>query len=337
LKLKTEYDTAWKATLETFLPACLEITHPQLAQLVDWSVEPEFLDTELQEIVRGSATGQQRVDKLIKLQRRDGASELLLIHVEVQSQRDDELPSRMFRYLCWILDRFGQQPVSLAILADPHPRWNPGPYTFALGGMSILYEYATCKLAQLDLTPWIAAGNPVARIIEAHRLAQGTTRNPNARRSGKLGLVRALLESGMGDVEIRELMRLVHWLLALPDEEEVGFRKDLRHMEASMQTKRRSNYERIVWEEGRDEGRLEGRTEGRTEGRLEGLDQGRHEGRLIAGRELLLEQIHERFGGCGESLRQRVESIQDETRIRQLARAILTVPTLSEFEARVSG
>jgi hypothetical protein len=91
----------------------------------------------------------------------------------------------------------------------------------------------------------------------------------------------------------------------------------VRHMEASMQTKRRSNYERIVWEEGRDEGRSEGR--------------------LIAGGELLLEQIHERFGGCGESLRQRVESIQDETRIRQLARAILTVPTLSEFEARVSG
>ena len=125
--------------------------------------------------------------------------------------------------------------------------------------------------------------------------------------------MRALLESGIGDTEIREVMRLVHCLLALPDEEELEFRKDVRHMEASMQTKRRSNYERIVWEEGRDEGRL------------------------IAGRELLLEQIHERFGGCGESLRQRVESIQDETLIRQLARAILTVPTLSEFEARVSG
>ena len=203
------------------------------------------------------------------------------------------------------------------------------------------YQYATCKLAELDLTPWIAAGNPVARIIEAHRLAQGTTRNPKARRSGKLGLVRALMESGLGDLEIRELMRLVHWLLALPDEEELEFRKDVRHMEASMETKRRSTYERIVLEEGLVQGRLEGRLEGRSEGRLEGLDQGRHEGRhegrLIAGRELLLEQIHERFGDCGDALRQRVEAIEDETRIRQLARAILTVPTLREFEARVSG
>ena len=321
MKLKTDYDTAWKATLETFLPACIELTFPRLAALIDWSVAPEFLDTELQEIVRGSATGRKRVDKLIKLQRQDGSLELLLIHVEVQSQRDDELPSRMFRYLCRILDRFGQPPVSLAILADPYPRWDPGPYAYSLAGMSIVFQYATCKLAELDLTPWIAACNPVARVIEAHRLAQGTTRKPKARRSGKLGLVRALLESGMGDAEIREVMRLVHWLLALPEEEELEFRKDVKHMEASMQTKRRSTYERIVWEEGRDEGRVEGRNEGR------------NEGRLVAGRELLLDQLNEKFGSGSDRIRGRVEAIADETRLRQLARAILTVSTLQEFES----
>jgi len=325
LKLKTEFDAAWKVTLETFLPACIELTFPPLAALIDWSAQPEFLDTELQEIVRGSEAGRKRVDKLIKVQRKDGASELLLIHVEVQSQRDAELPTRMFRYLCRILDRFGQPPVSLAILADPHPRWNPGPYAYALGGMSIVYQYATCKLADLDLMPWIIAGNPVARVIEAHRLAQGTARNPKARRSGKLGLVRSLLESGLGDAEIREVMRLVHWLLALPEEEELGFRKDVKHMEASMQTKRRSTYERIVWEEGRDEGRVEGRNEGRVEGRMEG--------RLVAGRELLLDQLNEKFGSGSDRIRGRVEAIQEESRLRQLARAILTVSTLHEFEA----
>ena len=174
---------------------------------------------------------------------------------------------------------------------------------------------------ELDLTPWIAAGNPVARVIEAHRLAQGTTRKPKARRSGKLGLVRALLESGLGDAEIREVMRLVHWLLALPEEEELEFRKDVKHMEASMQTKRRSTYERIVWEEGREEGRVEGRNEGR------------NEGRLVAGRELLLDQLNEKFGCGSDRIRVRVEAIGDETRLRQLARAILTVPTLQEFES----
>ncbi len=321
LNLKTEYDAAWKATLETFFPACLQLTFPQLAALIDWSVPPEFLDTELQEIVRGSETGRMRVDKLIKVQRKDGPSELLLIHVEVQSQRDDALPRRMLRYLCRILDRFDQPPVSLAILADPHPRWHPGPYAYSLGGASLVFQYATCKLADLDLAPWIAAGNPVARVIQAHRLAQRTGKKLKARRSGKLGLVRQLLESGMSDAEIREVMRLVHWLLALPEEEEIGFRKDVRHMEASMETKRRSTYERVVWEEGLVQGR----------------DEGRVEGRSTAVQDLLLDLVSERFGACSDRLRDRVGAIRDEARLRQLARAVLTVPTLSEFEARIDG
>ncbi len=115
----------------------------------------------------------------------------------------------------------------------------------------------------------------------------------------------------MGEPEVREVMRLIHWLLALPEAEEIGLRKDVKDMEASMQTTRRSTYERIVWEEG--------------------LEQGRH----AAARELLLDQLAERFGPCSEGLRTRVQSIQDEAQLRQLGRAILKVSTLAEFEARV--
>jgi hypothetical protein len=133
----------------------------------------------------------------------------------------------------------------------------------------------------------------------------------------------------MSDAEIREVMRLVHWLLALPEEEELRFRKDVKHMEASMQTKRRSTYERIVWEEGLVQGRDEGRLEGRLEGRVEG--------RSTAAQDLLLDLVSERFGACSDRLRDKVGAIRDEARLRQLARAVLTVPTLSEFEARIDG
>ena len=317
----TEYDAAWKATLETFLQPCLSLAFPRLADQIDWSAPPRFLDTELQEIVRDSEGGPMRVDKLVEVRRRDGPNEVLLIHVEVQAQRDDELPFRMFRYLCRILDRFGRMPTSLVILADANPRWRPKAYEFCGPVSSLRFNYATCKFTDLDLEPWITAGNPVARVIEAHRLAQGTGRNMKARRSGKLGLVRHLLESGMGELEVREVMRLIHWLLALPEEEELGLRKDVKQMEASMQTKRRSTYERIVWEEGLEQG----------------LERGRAQGRYDAMRECLLDQVAERFGPCSEGLRARVQSIQDESELRQLGRAILKVSTLAEFEARAGA
>jgi len=321
----TEYDAAWKATLETFLQPCLAIAFPALADQINWSAPPRFLDTELQEIVRDSESGPMRVDKLVEVSRRDGNKELLLVHVEVQAQRDEDLPRRMFQYFCRIFDRFGHAPVSVAVLADPSPRWRPKAFTQSLVGCSLSFQYATCKLADLDLEPWIATGNPVARVIEAHRMAQSTGKDMKARRSGKLGLVRQLLESGMEETEVREVMRLIHWLLALPEEEEVGFRKDVKQMEASMQTKRRSTYERIVWEEGLERGLVQGR------------DEGRQEGRHSAARELLLDLVRVRFGTCTSPVRTRIEAIQDETRLRELALAVLTVPNLPEFEARIDG
>ncbi len=321
----TEYDAAWKATLETFLQPCLALAFPALADQIDWSTAPRFLDTELQEIVRDSESGPMRVDKLVEVLRRDGTQELLLVHIEVQAQCDDDLPRRMFQYFCRIFDRFGRPPVSLAVLADPNPRWRPEPFTQSFAECSLRFQYGTCKLTDLDLERWIAAGNPVARVIEAHRMAQRTGKDVKGRREGKLGLVRRLLESGMEETEVREVMRLIHWLLALPEQEELEFRKDVRDMEASMQTKRRSTYERIVWEEGVERGLAQGRDEGRQEGRLEG--------RYCAARELLLDLIRVRFGPCTPALRNRVEAIQDEARLRELALAVVTIPSLSEFEA----
>jgi hypothetical protein len=256
-----------------------------------------------------------RVDKLVEVQRKDGAKEVLLVHVEVQAQRDDQLPFRMFRYLCRILDRFGRMPTSLVILADSNPRWRPKAYQFCGPASSLRFDYGTCKLTDVDLARWISAGNPVARVIEAHRMAQGTGRDMNARRSGKLGMVRQLLESGMNDLEIREVMRLVHWLLALPEDEELSFRKDVRAMEATMQVKRRSTYERIVWEEG--------------------LQQGQAQGRHAAARDLLVDLVSDRFGSCGDTLRARLDAIRDESRLRALVRAVHTTTTLAEFEDRI--
>ena len=187
----TEYDAAWKATLETFFQPCLSLAFPRLADQIDWSASPRFLDTELQEIVRDSDAGPMRVDKL---------------------------------------------------------------------------------------------------------------------------------------VEVREVMRLIHWLLALPEGEELGFREDVKQMEASMQTKERSPYERIVWNEGLEKG-LE-------QGLEQGLEKGRMEGRLTAAREMLLEMIQARFGPCQEAFRARIEVIQDEGQLWQLARAVLSVSSPAEFETR---
>jgi len=160
--------------LERFLPEFLALTFPTIAAEIDWSLPFRFLDTELQEVVRESETGRVRADKLVEVRRRDGTGEWILIHAEVQAQRDDTLAERMFRYYYRILDRFQLPVASVAVLPDPHPSWKPHRYERHECGCHLSFDFPVCKLSEIDLTPWLEAGNPVARIIAAHRVAQAS-------------------------------------------------------------------------------------------------------------------------------------------------------------------
>ena len=93
-----DYDGAWKEAIERYLQPFTELCFPEAARNIDWRATPEFLDTELQEVVRDAGLGKQRADKLIKVRRLDGEAEWVLVHVEVQAQADESLPERVYQY-----------------------------------------------------------------------------------------------------------------------------------------------------------------------------------------------------------------------------------------------
>ena len=117
-------------------------------------------------------------------------------------------------------------------------------------------------------------------------------------------------------------MRVVHWLLALPREEEVGLMKEVKSWEASMQGESRSPYETVVLEAGIEEGHRRGLKEG--------LQAGRQEGRCAAAREFLLDVLAVRFGACDESMLRTVELVSDPERLRRLAQLALRATSLGD-------
>ena len=58
----SDYDGAWKETLRPHLIDSMQLCFPTFASLVDWSVEPEWLDKEISQIVGLSG---HRKEKLI--------------------------------------------------------------------------------------------------------------------------------------------------------------------------------------------------------------------------------------------------------------------------------
>ena len=66
--------------------------------------------------------------------------------------------------------------------------------------------------------------------------------------------------------------------------------------------------------------------------RQEGLQQGIQQGRQEEGRRMLLGLLTERFGPLPQTLVERIEAIQEASRLEALARAVLRTPDLQSFE-----
>lgn len=95
---QSDYDGAWKEALEQYFPEFMAFFFPQAYAGIDWSMGYEFLDKELQKVTHDAELGRRRVDKLVTVQRNNGGEAWVLIHVEVQSQREDEFAKRMYVY-----------------------------------------------------------------------------------------------------------------------------------------------------------------------------------------------------------------------------------------------
>ena len=77
--------------------------------------------------------GKRRVDRLVQVWLPDGLETWLLIHIEVQSQREPGFAKRMFVYYYRIVDRYDREVVSLAVLADAQRGWRPDTYQWSRG------------------------------------------------------------------------------------------------------------------------------------------------------------------------------------------------------------
>src|SRR5262245_6223083 len=125
-----DYDSPWKEILDAYFPDFMAFFFPIAYADIDWSRGYESLDTELQQIVRDAALGTRLADKLMQVWRCDGTPQIVLIHTEIQGQRDEAFAKRMYVYNYRLFDRYDRPVVSLAVLGDASPTWRPHRYGY---------------------------------------------------------------------------------------------------------------------------------------------------------------------------------------------------------------
>jgi hypothetical protein len=228
--LMADYDSPWKEALDLFFEAFLDLFFPQAHADIDWNWPYKSLDKELQQIAPDSDAGRRYVDKLFEVRLKSGVEQWILVHVEVQMDDDGEFPVRMFVYHYRIFDKYNRREVvSFAVLGDDNPVWRPQTYRYQRWGMEIGFRFPVVKLldfverrAELE-----ASENPFAAVVLAHLDTQETWQRPGERKGRKFALVKRLLERGWDAKKVRQLYRLIDWLMELPSDLKTEFSEQL--------------------------------------------------------------------------------------------------------------
>ena len=228
-----DLDGPWKEALEHFLEWFLALCFPEVHSGIDWSRGYQSLDKEFQQIVRDARVRKRLADKLFKVWCNDGTETWLLVHVEVQGRREKDFPERMYVYSYRIYDRYRHQVASLAVLCDEHPAWRPDHFGYTNWGCEVGIWYPVVKLidfrpneADLEQSP-----NPFAAIVLAHLRVLETRQASATRWQWKLRLIKGLYDRGLKREHVRQLFRVLDWMMALPPELEQSFRSEFARFE----------------------------------------------------------------------------------------------------------
>ena len=92
--------------------------------------------------------------------------------------------------------------------------------------------------------------NPIAQVVLAHLKALETRKDTASRFTWKLRLIRGLYDRGWTAKDVRQLFRLIDWMMALPVELQGEFRSEINRFEEERHMPYLSSIERLAMEEG---------------------------------------------------------------------------------------
>lgn len=311
----TDFDTPWKDVLETYFEEFMSFFFPQAYTGIDWSQGFEFLDKELQQVVRDAELGKRLVDKLVKIYRTSGQETWVLIHLEIQSQPETDFAERMFVYHYRIYDRYRRSVASLAVLGDESTSWRPNRFERELFGCEVSFRFPVVKLLDLrqEWSALEADRNPFATVVMAHLKALETRQNRSLRLKAKLTLTKRLYEQGYQREDIINLFKFIDWIMSLPSELEQEFQLELSQYEEEKRMPYITSVERMGIEKG--------------------LLQGKLQGILQKSRETVIDALEIRFENVPSDLVDAINQIEDPSLLKTVFRQAITLSSLSEFQS----
>jgi hypothetical protein len=313
----TPHDALFKETLRAFLPEFVALFYPEVAARLDFARGVEFLDKETFTDIPDGA--RREADLVARVHTVDGAPELLLVHVEVQSARRGEFAFRMFEYyaLLRLRHRLPVFPV-VVYLAPGAGGLVEEEYAEELFGTRLLtFRYKAVGLPDLPADDYVTrADNPLGPALSALMRGAGMGR---ARRKAT-GLSNSALRL-VDEARRSLLVEIIERYLTLTPAEAAEFERLIGTPEYEEASEVITTYE------------ARGLERGREQGIAQGIAQGIEEGTVRTKRDDLLRLARRKFSAVSDEFAARIGEMADIALLDALLDRVLTANTREEFEA----
>jgi hypothetical protein len=230
---RADNDGGWKQIINAHLKDFVEFFWPDAYEDIDWEKPYEFLEQELLSIGIPEAIGKHYIDKLFKVFLKSGKEQWILLHIEIQNEKDGEFSKRMFTYFYRIFDTYDKAIASLAILADTNKTWRPNRFHQKIWQSEISRTYEVVKLidyksrtAELGNHP-----NPFAMVVLVQLAAMETQPDDQQRLLTKLEFFRSLCNRGWPLEKCMSMYKFLDAILGLNRNFEVEYIKRVKRIE----------------------------------------------------------------------------------------------------------
>ncbi len=296
------HDQLFKQLLRAFFAEFLRLFDPETAAALDLDTL-DFRDTEaFTDIPQGE---RRTADLVVQVRTRTGAPRLVLIHVEIQREREAHFPWRMWQYYALLRQREDLPVIPIALVLY---RGREGialeEYTEAVFGRTYLaFRYLRISLPRLDAVEYARTGGALgAALAVVMRLPRGREAQIGVHLAG-LRRVREALEAGQVDAARAFLLvNLIATYLPLSSNERSALQVQLEQQgDTTLEATELTWADQMILQ-----GRELGREEAREEARAEAL------------RETILRAARLRFGDVSPALEQAVGAMTGEDALLSL-------------------
>ena len=299
------YDQLFKTILERLLRDFLELFFFEVADRLDFQ-SLSFVDKEVfANVPEGTV---READIVAKLHTHEGEPELVLVHIEVQTEPRSDFPRRMFEYYSVLRLHYGIPVFPVVVYLRQGPSSRLAEYRESLFGEELLlFRYHTLALARLAAEEYVGT-SPLGAALAALMAAK------KDRARLQLSMLERVVGSELDDALKYLLVNVIETFFELSKEDAEEYQRLLSGKEYRAVQEVELTWADRLMEKGREKGREEGREKGVLEGK----------------RETLLRQLTTRFGKLPPETAAKVEPLSAAD-LDSLLDRVLNAGTLNEL------